>query len=195
VFQAKSAVVQQHQYGNLEIYIDLHGHASKKGCFIFGNCLKGDEQVKNMLFAKLISLNCLNFDFQECNFSEKLMTVKDNGNGLSREGCGRVGIYKATGLANAYTLECHYQTGLRLNTLTQKVNKVTVEIEPEEPVTDKNSKIYKDVRTPNYNTEIFEDVGHAVCVALLEWCESNPVSRMPTGFYKNLDSIRKELIV
>lgn len=36
------------------------------------------------------------------------MTVKDGGSGLSREGCGRVGIYKATGLINSYTLECHY---------------------------------------------------------------------------------------
>lgn len=61
-----------------------------------------------MLFAKLVSLNSLNFDFQECSFSEKLMNAKDAGSGLSREGSGRVGIYKATGLINCYTLECHY---------------------------------------------------------------------------------------
>jgi cytosolic carboxypeptidase protein 5 len=115
IYQAKKAVVQQQEYGNLKIYIDLHGHANKKGCFIFGNNLKGDQQADNMLFARLVSLNSLNFDFQECSFAEKLMTAKDAGSGLSREGSGRVGIFKATNLINCYTLECHYQTGRRIN--------------------------------------------------------------------------------
>jgi len=123
------------------------------------------------------------------------MNVKDGGSGLSREGSGRVGIYKATGLINCYTLECHYQTGRRINMLTPKLNLDNGDIEAEEPVTDRNSKIYKDTRTPNYTTDIFEDVGNAVCIALLEWIEMNPISRMPTSHYKNLDSIRKELIV
>tara|TARA_B110000285_G_C15136051_1_gene626999 strand:- start:2611 stop:2982 length:372 start_codon:yes stop_codon:yes gene_type:complete len=123
------------------------------------------------------------------------MNVKDGGSGLSREGSGRVGIFKATGLVNCYTLECHYQTGRRINALTPKLNLDTGEIESEVPVTDRNSKIYKDVRTPNYTTEIFEDVGTAVCMALLEWIELNPISRMPTSHYKNLESLRKELIV
>jgi len=51
------------------------------------------------------------------------------------------------------------------------------------------------MRTPNYTIEIFEDVGHAVCIALLEWCESNPISRMATSHYKNLESVKRELIV
>lgn len=63
------------------------------------------------------------------------------------------------------------------------------------PVTDKSSKIYKEGRNPNYCIEIFEDVGHAVCIALLEWAECNPISRMPTSHYKNLYSIKRELIV
>ena len=148
-----------------------------------------------MLFAKLISLNSLNFDFQECSFAEKLMTAKDGGSGLSREGSGRVGVYKATGLVNCYTLECHYQTGRRLNTLTPKWNAQAHDFEPEAPITDKNSKYYKDGRNPNYCLEIFEDVGHAVCIALLEWAECNPISRMPSSHYKNLASIKRELIV
>lgn len=62
-------------------------------------------------------------------------------------------------------------------------------------MTDKNSKLYKESRTPNYCQEIFEDVGNSVCIALLEWLESNPISRMPTSHYKNLESIKRELIV
>lgn len=195
IYAAKKAVVQQNQFGLLKCYLDLHGHASKKGCFIFGNNLKGEDQAQNMLFARLISLNSLNFDFQECSFSEKLMSVKDNGSGLSREGSGRVGIHKATGLINCYTLECHYQTGKRINFLTQKLNINTGLVEPESEATDRNSKIYRENRTPNYCVDIFEDVGNAVCMALLEWTSCNPISRMATSHYRTVDSVRKELIV
>jgi hypothetical protein len=121
IYAAKEALVQQHRNGQLYIYLDLHGHAVKKGCFIFGNSLRGEEQAQNMLFAKLIAMNSLNFDFSECSFSEKLMSVKDRGCGLSREGSGRVALYKATGLVMCYTLECNFQTGKRVNHLTPKI--------------------------------------------------------------------------
>lgn len=68
-------------------------------------------------------------------------------------------------------------------------------MEPEDPITDRNSKTYKENRTPNYTVEIFEDVGRAVAIAFLEFAQCNPISRMPTSHYKNLDSLRKELIV
>lgn len=71
----------------------------------------------------------------------------------------------------------------------------TGEIESELPVTDRHSKLYKDGRTPNYGIEIFEDVGRAVCIALLELAQCNPITRMATSHYKNLESLRKELIV
>ena len=123
------------------------------------------------------------------------MNAKDGGSGLSREGSGRVGIFKATGNVHCYTLECHYQTGRRINVLTPKYNSDINDMEPEDPVTDRNSKTYKETRTPNYTVEIFEDVGRAVSIALLEFAQCNPISRMPTSHYKNLDSLRKELIV
>ena len=44
---------------------------------MFGNALSGEAQVENVLLPKLISLNCVNFDFNECNFSDKIMTKKD----------------------------------------------------------------------------------------------------------------------
>jgi hypothetical protein len=82
-----------------------------------------------------------------------------------------------------------------LNVLTPKYNIDSGELEPEDVTTDRNSRIYKDTRTPNYTIEIFEDVGRAVCIALLELAECNPISRMPTSYYKNTESVRKELIV
>ena len=60
----------------MKVYIDFHAHASKRGSFIFGNCLNGAEQVENVLFAKLVSMNSVNFDFAECTFSEQSMTIK-----------------------------------------------------------------------------------------------------------------------
>lgn len=47
--------------------------------------------MDNILLPKLIAMNCLNFDMNECNFSEKIMSIKDR-NGLSRDGSSRVAI-------------------------------------------------------------------------------------------------------
>jgi|TARA_B110000305_G_C19394192_1_gene616528 hypothetical protein len=59
---------------------------------MFGNALQDAErQADNITFAKLIAMNCLNFDMNECNFSEKIMAIKDK-NGMSREGSSRVAL-------------------------------------------------------------------------------------------------------
>lgn len=59
-------------------------------------------------------MNCVNFDFNECNFSDKIMTKKDK-KGESREGTGRVAIYRATGITHCYTIECNYHNGRKIN--------------------------------------------------------------------------------
>jgi hypothetical protein len=107
------------------MYLDLHAHAGKRGCFMYGNHFD-DLEVKSqsMLFAKLLSMNTLNFEYPECNFSEKLMSVKDKRDqGQSREGAGRVAIHKECGsLIRSYTLECNYAAGNRLNKLTDMMD-------------------------------------------------------------------------
>lgn len=148
-----------------------------------------------MLLPKLISMNCLNFDFAESNFSEKMMSVKDKGCGLSREGSGRVGMYKASGLVMCYTLECNFQTGKRINHLAPKIIAETGEVEPETPITDYTSKYYNGSQTPSYTIEIFEDVGKAVCIAMLDLIEKNPISRVPSSQYKNIHNLKRELII
>lgn len=81
------------------VYIDLHGHASKRGCFIYGNHFtRESDMVECMLLPKLISVNSSHFDFQACNFSEKNMYHADKKDGLSKEGSGRVSMFKALGI-------------------------------------------------------------------------------------------------
>lgn len=65
IFSVKYVMRQLASYDTLYMYVDFHAHASKKGVFLFGNSLKDEEQVDNVLLARLMSLNCLNFDMTE----------------------------------------------------------------------------------------------------------------------------------
>uniref|UniRef100_A0A1B0GN40 Peptidase M14 carboxypeptidase A domain-containing protein n=1 Tax=Phlebotomus papatasi TaxID=29031 RepID=A0A1B0GN40_PHLPP len=97
---------------NMFLYIDLHGHASKKGVFMYGNHMANSaEAIECMLLPRLMSMNCHHFHFDACNFSERNMYHKGKRDGLSKEGSGRVSVYKMTGLIKSYTLECNYNTG------------------------------------------------------------------------------------
>ena len=84
------------------MYIDLHAHATKRGAFVFGNSLEFRKHLHSCLFAKLLLINSEIFDYDGSNFTEKNM--------LNKEGSGRVAIYRATGIANCYTLECNYNS-------------------------------------------------------------------------------------
>jgi hypothetical protein len=195
VWAATKAITQYAtEYKNLWMYIDFHAHASKKGVFIFGNALPDVElQADNITFAKLVAMNCLNFDMNECNFSEKIMAVKDK-NGMSRDGSSRVALQKATGITHCYTLECNYHNGKRINTLAPKLLRSQGCVEEDTPVTDPNSKIYANTSSPPFTQEIFEDVGHAVAVALLDQIGVNPVSRVPLSCFRSVENVRDDIM-
>lgn len=71
----------------------------------------------NCLFPRLLSFYSEIFDYEGCNFTEKNMHAADKSDGLSKDGAGRVAIYKATNLTHSYTLECNYNTGRTTNKL------------------------------------------------------------------------------
>lgn len=64
--------------------------------------------------------------------------------GLSKEGSGRVAIYKAIGLIKSYTLESNYNTGNTVNVLPPRGNEQTVRKVSQTP--------------PKYTPAIFEEV-------------------------------------
>ncbi|XP_070591061.1 cytosolic carboxypeptidase-like protein 5 isoform X6 [Erythrolamprus reginae] len=168
------------QHSGLAYYVDLHGHASKRGCFMYGNNISDENgQVENMLFPKLISMNSAHFDFTGCNFSEKNMYAKDKRDGQSKEGSGRVAIYKASGIIHSYTLECNYNTGRAVNTVPAACHDNGRATPP--PLPTFPSK---------YTVELFEQVGRALAIAALDMAECNPWPRIVLSEHSCLSNLR-----
>lgn len=65
---------------------------------------------------------------------------------MSREGSGRVAIYKLTGLIYSYTLECNYNTGRLVNSVPARVKERLQKI---------RGQVYV---PPKYNPAVFEGV-------------------------------------
>ena len=177
IYATRELFAYYHTLSEVYLYVDLHGHASKKGCFVYGNYLEFKEQIETCLFAKLLALNCANFDFAGSNFTESNMRARDKRDNLSKEGSGRVALYKLTGLVRCYTLECNYNTGKVVNSL----------VSPEDEVTDTEGGLYAE-GPPRYTPAIYEDVGRAIAVSLLDYLGLNPISRVD-----NIAGVRLEV--
>ena len=154
---------------NIYCYIDLHGHATKKGCFVYGNYMEFGKEIECYLFPKLLSLNCINFDFEGSNFTEKNMRAKDK-RGLSKEGSGRVALFKFSGLPRCYTLECNFNTGKVVNSIVSSGLPEPDECNNLDPMYSK--------QIVEYSIAIYEDVGRAIGISLLDCILKNPYSRV-----------------
>ena len=123
--------------GCVSWYFDFHGHANKWGCFLFGNWVPDiPKQIEMMTFARLMHFNCPLFDFGECDFAPKGMLDTaskpstavgsnqmywtdtaagrdasfDNMQSIekTKDGTGRVAMYRAIGTHHCYTFEANY---------------------------------------------------------------------------------------
>ncbi|XP_018403598.1 PREDICTED: cytosolic carboxypeptidase-like protein 5 [Cyphomyrmex costatus] len=166
----------------LYLYIDLHGHASKKGVFMYGNHFTDPEDtIACMLLPKLMSLNNPHFHFTSCNFAERNMYIIDKRDGMSREGSGRVAVYKMTGLIHSYTLECNYNSGRLVNTIPTRIR-------------DGVNKTMNHVFVPpKYTPTVFEAVGAALGPSILDLTGNNPNSRLPNSQYRSLRGVKSHL--
>ena len=145
-----------------------------------------------------MSLNSVNFDFNECNFNDSDNNKKDL-KGDSREGSGRAAVYKLTNLPICYTLEGNYATGLRINTLQARFNISTGKkvLKETYPINDTSSNFYKKRKIPLYDNEVFEDIGRSYLISLLDITMTNPLTRLiksdKESFESVLDALKKDI--
>ncbi|XP_065223197.1 cytosolic carboxypeptidase-like protein 5 isoform X1 [Planococcus citri] len=178
----KDCAKKPHESG-LFLYIDFHGHASKKGIFMYGNHFDNiSDKVECLLLPKLLSLNNPHFHFSQCNFSKRNMYTRDRRDGLSKEGCGRVAVLKYTGLVRSYTLECNYNTGCIVNIIPPTQRPLVKHLVPPQILV-----------PPKYTPQIYEEVGRALCVSILDVSGQNPNSRLPASQYKSIDGLKESL--
>ena len=166
ILAMKKLFLSQNATGRLALYVDFHAHATKRGCFMYGNALSGEKQVENLLFPRLLSLNSEYFDYDGCNFTQKNMKMKGKKDGLSKRGTGRVALYRETGMVQCYTLEANYNKGL------------PTEAEP---------------CPESYTQEVFHSVGRSVLVSLLDMVEKNPQSVLPSTQFGDVNTLRASI--
>mmetsp|Transcript_16757 Transcript_16757/g.25168 ORF Transcript_16757/g.25168 Transcript_16757/m.25168 type:complete len:785 (-) Transcript_16757:204-2558(-) len=175
---------------HMAMYLDLHAHASKRGCFIYGNVLDSMEhQVQNQLFCRLIAMNSAHFDYEGCLFSKEHMQRVDPGDaksGLTAEGSGRVSTYLNHKIIHSYTLECNYNQ-----------SKFQNEVAPTDG--DPGGKVVTapsayNTHSEKYTPSIYAGVGRACMVAMLDLRGQNPCSRIPKSKVKTLQRIRQAVL-
>lgn len=186
IFAVKSLLEYYNNTSNIAMYLDLHAHASKRGCFIYGNVMDSmEDQVQNQLYCRLIALNTPHFDYDGCLFSREHMTRIDPGDqrsGLTAEGSGRVSTYTQHRVIHSYTLECNYNTSKTAN-----------EVPPMD--TDPGGKYilsasHYTTSPEKYTPYTYAGVGIACVVAMLDIRGHNPCSRIPNSKNKTLERVR-----
>ena len=85
--------------------------------------------------------------------------------------------------------------------MSAKLNTITGQTEPEIPITDARNKFYTEYNgkdnkrsAPPYTIEVFEDIGRAFCIGVLDFYECNPITRLPLSVFKNLEGVKNDLL-
>ncbi|KAL3672652.1 hypothetical protein V7S43_001947 [Phytophthora oleae] len=233
VFALKKLLLELvNEYGGVDstlaqqnmVYLDLHAHANRRGCFIFGNNHLPDmldasneamemaiaRQVQTQLYARLVGLHTPFFDYMACLFDKENMTrhdLRDNNNATtSRQGSSRVALYHATGLTYVYTIECNYNEGrrnLRASSLVPSSSSPASTGQPKRSSSSTGKLRMPRQNAPTSGTRLYlkyspaewKDVGVGALIALLDLFElPGSGKRVEESPFRSQDGIRKNIL-
>ena len=128
------------------------------------------------------------------------MYCKDRADKVSKEGAGRVAIYKATKNPQCWTLECNYNMSKVHNLLEPQKNRDTETVKPKEDTL--NTKLIVEYKASTqkeakgfFTIEIYQKLGREICESFLDLIESNPLSRIdnPKNYFKSVQNLKMNL--
>lgn len=220
IYAARELFLNLEATKRLVLYVDLHAHASKRGCFVFGNAWEDDAtQTQALLYPKLLSMNSAHFDFPSCDFTSRSMRSGNKTDGTTKGGTGRVALAASGGLVECYTLEASYCMGLTLNPIvTLDVDKVhavdarnkeqsrghakhdSSSGQPQRRVSRSHSLDSRRISGSSpagaslrYSPETYHELGRGIATALLDLTDCNPVSRIQCTSHHSVDGVRSWL--
>ena len=79
------------------------------------------QQVQQLLFPHILSMNCANFDHKESTYSHCDRGGKES-SGELKNGSARSTITSMTGIPYCFTLEANYASSVRVNELKPRFN-------------------------------------------------------------------------
>ncbi|GET92349.1 zinc carboxypeptidase, putative [Leishmania tarentolae] len=150
------------------LFIDMHAHANKRGTFFYGNSMDWPNQIENLLYAKLVSLNTPYLDFRSCNFSEANMFAVSK-SGKRKDSSSRVVAFTEAGIVHAYTMETSHVMADTLNPVVTLTN---------------HQADHLDTALPSpppvmHSPASFHSTARAMLLGLLDFKGVNPISRLP----------------
>mmetsp|Transcript_81986 Transcript_81986/g.232417 ORF Transcript_81986/g.232417 Transcript_81986/m.232417 type:complete len:920 (-) Transcript_81986:37-2796(-) len=180
----------------LLFYMDSHGHAARRGCFLFGNhhgpqaWSSEDALLWNLAYVHAAQLNSPHIDIDACEWSRAVEASKgksSRGNDeeehdadeTSRSDSGRAQIGASCRLYHAYTLECNYNISRSVRPVPNAPG-LSAETQSAQALVggealDGASKRPKPMP---YTPREWAAVGEALAVALLDLHGLNPHSRL-----------------
>lgn len=165
----------------LAAVVDLHAHATKRGCFLFGNAPASPaHRVQTQLLAALIAAHSPHFDFDACEFSRRKETAVP---GSARVALRRYGLCDARGHQHddrgtwppphAYTIECNYNQG----------RPVDLSYDAHPPHAGRAALATQADATKNllkpYTPDAWRDIGAALGLAMLDLSPPQSRSHLP----------------
>lgn len=195
VFAIKAILMDWAVRGDLLFYMDCHGHAARRGCFIFGNhhgaqgWSSEDSLLWNLAYVHAAQLNSPHIDIDACEWSRYDDTAKGQRtkdvareddqelNESSRSDSGRAQIGVCCRLYHAYTLECNYNIGRKVRPVPNAPG-VPAAMQASQAL---GEDAYADGKKPTpkpYGPREWAAVGEALAVALLDLHATSPHSRL-----------------